>query len=293
MKTLFTAANISRQAYHQWQHRKVQQPYRTDKEAVLALAKQIRKKYLPGSSARQVYSFIRKTPDLSTQLIGWGKHDFENLCLNNGLRVKKLRFIPKTTQHGAYVFPNRIAGKEINDINTIFVSDISYIYGIEGKLIGYVTTLMDLYSRFLVGLSFSQTMQAIETSVPVLKQAIRLREKNALHGSFFHSDGGKQYIYKEFISLLNQQYMTSSMAKSCYENPFAEALNDTLKNHMLFDMNINSFYQLKKKENFIKNVYNYNKIHTGIGGLTPAEYEQQLKTLKPCQRTNLIIKEIL
>ena len=87
------------------------------------------------------------------------------------MRVFKARFKPKTTIRGEYVFPNKIQGIEINDINRIWVSDISYIFSSKGNLIGYATSLIDLYSRILLGLNFPQTMTAEDTSIAVLKQA--------------------------------------------------------------------------------------------------------------------------
>ena len=65
-----------------------------------------------------------------------------------------------------------------------------------------------------------------------------------------------------------------------------------MKNHILPQFDINSFYQLKKQEKFIKYAYNNYKPHTGIERFTPVDYEQHIKKLKPFQRTNLEIKVI-
>jgi len=186
---------------------------------------------------------------------------------------------------------NLIEGMVITDINLIWVSDICYIFGDNGKLVGYATSLIDLYSRMLLGLHFSTTMRAIDTSVAVLKQALKTRPKSSIINTIFHSDGGKQYIYKPFLNMLGPN-IQSSMAENCYENPHAESFNDTLKNHILLEFDINSFSQLKKREKFIKYSYNNYKVHTSIERFTPVEYEQHIKNLKPCQRTKLEIKII-
>jgi len=292
MEQLYNAAGLTRQAFHKWLIPTTRQIERTPVKLVLELAHYVRKTYLPGSSAREVYAFIRKRKELSPRLIGWGKHTFENLCLSNGLRIISARFRPKTTVRGDYVFPNRIEGMTITDINLIWVSDICYIFNNSGKLIGYATSLIDLYSRLLLGLQFSKTMRAIDTSVAVLKQAFKYRDKSSLINTIFHSDGGKQYIYKPFLKSLGTANIQSSMAENCYENPHAESFNDTLKNHILLQFDINSFSQLKKQEKFIKHSYNNYKVHTGIQRFTPIEYEQHIKVLKPFQRTKLEIKII-
>ncbi len=292
MEQLYSAAGAFRQAFHQWMHPSEVRTLKTPQAMVLELAWYVRRNFLPGSSAREVYAFIRKTPGLDSKLNGWGKHSFEKMCLDNGLRMVRLRPVPKTTIHGGFVFDNLIAGAKIRGINKIRVSDICYIFGDGGKLVGYATALIDVYGRLLLGLHFSETMRAIDTTIPVLEQALQMRTGVDLSDDIMHSDGGKQYIEGQFLKLLRPQSMRSSMAKNCYENAFAESFNDTLKNHMLTDFTINSFAQLKEQGQFIKYAYNNNKPHTGIGRLTPVEYEKYIANLKSCQRTCVEIKVI-
>lgn len=291
MEALFEVSGISRQAFHQWRIRKNCPSKATTQDRVISIAKQVRAQYLPGSSARVVYTYIRnKHPKLNAELKGWGKHRFESLCLKNGLRIETKRFIPKTTVHGDFCYPNLVEGLKISDINTVWVSDICYIFGKNGRLIGYATTLIDIYSRLLLGLSFSNSMRAFETANTVLAQAANYRKLKCYKKLIFHSDGGKQFIETQFINTLRSLNIQSSMAENCYENAFAEAFNDTLKNHILFDLNLNSFSQLKKHEQFVKQTYNLNKPHSSLNGLTPVEFELNLLNLQPCQRTILEIK---
>ena len=293
MEALYEAAGISRQAFHNWLRPSALDLIRTPEKLVVEMAKNVRKQFLPGSSARSVYFYIRKKhQDYNSMLLGWGKHAFEALCLVNGLRIETKRFVPKTTIRGDYVFDNLIEGVQIDDINRIWVSDICYIYGSNGQLVGYATSLIDLYSRFLLGLSFSISMHAAVTSQEVIKQAVEIRNITRFDNLIFHSDGGKQYIEKIFLKALRSRNIQSSMADNCYENAFAESFNDILKNHMLNDININSFVQLKEAQNFIKHCYNYNRNHSGSLNLTPSEYEKHILTLQQCQRTNLKIKVI-
>jgi len=292
MELLYASASITRQAFHQWARASNSQLEASPEKLVLELASYIRTQFLPGSGARELYAFIRGRADLTQLLRGWGKHRFEALCLQNGLRIIPAKFRPKTTIRGAYTFPNLIEGRIIFDINKIWVSDISYIFNPLGALVGYATSLIDIYSRRLLGLEFSQTMKAVDTVVPVINQAFKIRKQTTFPNTTFHSDAGSQYIATTFLNKLNKAKICSSMARNCYENPFAEAFNDTLKNHVLPDLDFNSFVQLKKYQSFICYAYNQNKPHTAIHPFTPIEYEKQILNLKTYQRTPLKIKVI-
>ena len=293
MEDIYWAAGLSRQSVHRYERLKAKPDERISASEVVQIAQKVRREHLPGAGARAIYGYITdKLPTQKEQLKGWGKHRFEKICLEKGLRIDVQRFVPKTTQRGDFVFDNLIAGTQINDINRIWVSDISYIYGSPGGLLGYMTSLLDVYSRRLLGLTFSQTMHAAVTSQEVLNQAFDVRAKARLENLIFHSDAGKQYIKKDFLESLRTHQIKSSMAKNCFENPFAEAFNDTLKNHLLHDQIINSFQQLKAKETFIKDAYNLNKKHSSLPNMTPCEYEYYILNLEPCQRTTLKIKVI-
>ena len=293
MEAFYEVAGISRQAFHAWLRPTAKQQARTPQHLVVEMARNVRRQYLPGAGAREVYYYIRnRHKTYGSMLLGWGKHSFEALCLLSGLRIEHRRFVPKTTVRGDFVFPNRIEGLEISDVNLIWVSDICYLYGSNGLLLGYATSLLDLYSRKLLGLTFSQTMHAAVTSQEVLRQAYTERAKNKMPNLIFHSDGGKQYIETKFLDALRQRHVQSSMAESCYENAFAEAFNDILKNHILYDLDLNSFAQLKKQEHFVKKCYNHHRPHNSLHRMTPVEFEQHILTLQPGQRTLLKVKVI-
>lgn len=292
MEQLYKIAGLSRQAFHKWQHPSESTLERTPEDAVLDLAKHIRQNYLPGFSARMIYDFIRTREEYDTQLKGWGKHTFEKLCLENGFRLVKPRPFIKTTQRGSYVFPNLISNMKIDNINRIWVSDMCYIFDGTHHPIGYATTMMDIYSRRLLGLTFSKRLTAEQTCQVVINQALIIRDIKKYDNLIFHSDGGKQYIETDFIKTLRNHKIKSSMAKNALENGFAESLNDVLKNSYIRGLDVNSFDELKNNEDFIKYSYNHYKPHSGIDKYNPIEYEQYINTLQPYQRTKLLIKEI-
>ena len=293
MDTLYDVAQISCQAFNKWLRTIQSSPRLTDAQ-IVEMARKVRKEHLPGSSARVVYSFLRQNlTEESSKLKRCGKHTFERICLANGMRIEFRRFVPKTTERGDFVYKNLVSGTILNDINQVWVSDISYIFGDNGKLVGYSTTIIDLYSKRLLGLEFSETMRASHTVQQAFNKASKSREISTYKDLIFHSDGGKQYIEGNFIKTLRDHGIQSSMAENCFENASAEAFNDTLKNHMLIEFTINSIYQLKQLESKLTHCYNNNKPHTSLAGRTPLQFEIEIKDIPLHRRPQLKVADQL
>ena len=311
MTLFFEIAGTSRQAFSQWKQPSVASMGRVSDAMVVEIATCIRKTQLPGASIRSVYEYIcEKKPDLKALLKGCGKHRFERVCFAYGMRVEFKRFIPKTTVKGNFQFDNKIAGMELDGTVIILVCDICYIHGSNGKLLGYATLVTNLYTKLLLGLTFSRNMQSVETAHVVMYQAIKALKLKKLKRTkecsdpkgdtviYFHSDGGKQFIEKKFLNMLADYGIESSMAGCCYENATAEAMNDILKNHMLPEFTINSFHKLKELETFILNCYNNNRVHGKLRHpltnkkMTPSAYANLISNIQPCQRTKLKVKAV-
>jgi len=81
--------------------------------------------------------------------------------------------------------------------NKAYVSDITYIWTQEGWL--YLTVMIDLFSRKVVGWHMSPRMTA-DTVCMALNMAIGLR--NPEKGLMVHSDRGSQYASQQYQSIL-------------------------------------------------------------------------------------------
>lgn len=102
-----------------------------------------------------------------------------------------------------------------------WVSDLTYIHTKEGWL--YLTTVIDLFDRKVIGWSFSGGMTAQETVIPAWRMACQNRPiKDKL---IFHSDRGVQYACKAFRNLLTNPLITQSMSRkgNCWDNAVAES----------------------------------------------------------------------
>jgi len=109
-----------------------------------------------------------------------------------------------------------------------WVSDITYIKTRQGWL--YLTTVIDLGDRKIIGWALSVTMQAIDTVIPAFKMAQMTRP--ITQELIFHSDRGAQYACNEFRCLLEKNALiirSMSRKGNCWDNAVAESFFKTLK----------------------------------------------------------------
>lgn len=112
--------------------------------------------------------------------------------------------------------------------NEKWVSDISYILTKEGWT--YLTVIVDLFDRMVVGWTLSSDMSTENTTIKCLKIAMERRtiDKSLL----FHSDRGVQYCSSSFRDVLakNPRIIQSMSRKgNCWDNAVAESFFKTLK----------------------------------------------------------------
>ncbi|OEJ99248.1 integrase [Flavivirga aquatica] len=160
-----------------------------------------------------------------------------------------------------------------------WVSDITYIQ-IAGKW-NYVTTILDLADRKIVAWTLSDDMTTENTVYKTWLKAIQIRQITLNH--VFHSDRGVQYASNKMKNLFTSNLkITQSMSRkgNCWDNAVAESFFKTLKyectNRYVFKSRL---FAHKIIENYI-NWYNYERLHSSIGYLTPAEMELKIRMKK-------------
>ncbi len=115
--------------------------------------------------------------------------------------------------------------------NTKYVGDITYLPCGDGEFL-YLATVIDCYSRRLVGWSIADHMRT-ELVENALGAAALTR--GSLAGAIFHSDHGSQYTAKDFAALCTSLGVTQSMGAvgTSADNALAESFNATLKRETL------------------------------------------------------------
>ncbi len=219
----------------------------------------------PGVAARQLYLILQ--PE------NIGRDKFENLCFDHGFKLERPRAYRRTTDStGVIRFPNLILGIEFNGLNQAWVSDITY-YQI-GDRFYYLTFIMDIFSRKIVGYSVSKRLFTIHTTIPALRMALHDRKPSA--GLIFHSDGGGQYYCKSFLKITEDYKIKNSMCDVVYENPHAERINGTIKNQYLKGYNPQHYNSLKEFTKRAINNYNQIKPHASLKKQSPVAFEKLL-----------------
>lgn len=161
---------------------------------------------------------------------------------------------------------------QVKEKNKAWVSDITYIRTGEGWL--YLTTVIDLFDRKVIGWSLSDTMRAKDTSIAALRMARLHRPLNENDRVIFHSDRGIQYACEEFASIVGKNITRSMRVKgNCYDNAVAESFFKTLKTELIYQ-NKYKTREIAKTSVFeyIEAFYNTHRRHSALGNLTIKEY---------------------
>ena len=193
--------------------------------------------------------------------------------------VQKRRFrVTTNSKHDYPVWPNVLDRKfVVEKPNTVWVSDITYIWTQEGWL--YLATVLDLFSRGVVGLAMDKTM-ADTLTTQAMKQAILRR--SPVKGLICHTDRGSQYAGHNFKAILSQHEFVGSMSRkgNCWDNAVAESFFHTLKVELVHRNRFRTREEAKRKIfEYVELYYNRKRAHSTLGFLSPAEYERRARSL--------------
>jgi putative transposase len=157
----------------------------------------------------------------------------------------------------------------------VWVSDITYIHTKEGFL--YLTTVIDLYDRKIIGWSLSETMSTEATILSAWRMATRNR--NVEQGLIFHSDRGVQYANNKFTNVLNSyKKITRSMSRkgNCWDNAVAESFFKSLKTELIYGNKLISKEQMKLEIfEYIEIWYNKKRRHSALNYANIDEFNNQ------------------
>lgn len=229
--------------------------------------------------SREIYGSYRTQKKLEREGLFYSRSYIGLLMKEMGLRsVLKRKFVITTDSNHQYL----IAKNELNrDFYTLklgekWVSDITYIRVNDDW--NYLTTIIDLADRKVVGWSLSEDMTTQNT---VMKAWIEARKTRGIcNGFIFHSDRGVQYASNKMTNLFNfNMKTTQSMSRkgNCWDNAVAESFFKTIKYEWLYRFKFTSYNQLFESIEDYINWYNTERLHSSLGYLSPLEKEMNLR----------------
>ena len=225
------------------------------------------------------YGYRRVTKELKRRHIIVNHKKVLKTMRNHDLLCKKRRLFVKTTdsKHGLPVYPNLTRGLEIVQPNQLWAADITYVQLSNGFV--YLAVILDVFSRKCIGWQLSRNIDA-QLCIDALAKAFEERDGADLTGLTHHSDQGVQYASNEYTAALKERGIAISMSRrgNPYDNAFAESFMKTFKYEEVYMSEYESYNDaLNNIERFIEQVYNQKRLHSGIGYMPPAEFEQQYK----------------
>jgi putative transposase len=262
---------LTRQAYYQhfWQA----EASSIEESLVLEKVHAIRKDHRVMGGRKlyeKLYSFLLE------HQIKMGRDAFFDLLAKNNLLVKKRRrrFMTTFSNHWLKKWPNLIREMEINRINQLWVSDITY-WKI-GERYSYISLITDAYSHKIVGYHLAQTLESVET-IKALHMAMNQLPNQLLATLIHHSDRGVQYCSENYIKLLQNRGIKISMTENGdpLENAIAERINGILKSEYLKHYQSKTIQQANELLDSAVKLYNQDRPHFSIGLLTPEKVHSE------------------
>lgn len=185
----------------------------------------------------------------------------------------KRRFVPTTdSRHAFAVYPNLLKEQHLTGINQAWVADITYIR--LPRRFCFLAAVLDAYSRRCVGYKLSPD---IDTALTLAALEMALADRRPQPGLIHHSDRGVQYASSAYVQRLEAAGARVSMSAkgNPYDNAKAESFFRTLKHEEVYLSDYEDYSDaLRGIEHFIADVYNTKRLHSSLGYLPPAEFEE-------------------
>jgi len=265
LAALCRVLRVSKSGYYDWRGRPESPRRRQNRE----LAVHIRVAY---TRSRKTYGRRRIHAQLQKDGVPCSRNRVARLMRQEGLCARSKRSFRTTTdsKHPFPVAENRLK-RDFKAIapNQVWLSDITYLRTEEGW--EYLATVMDLYSRKIVGWALASTL-ARSLTLKALEMATLQRQPQP--GLIHHSDRGVQYACVDYQAALQRWGIIPSMSRKAdpWDNAPKESFFRTLKGE-LEEHHKTRAQARRNLFEYIEVFYNRQRLHSALGYQTPVAFE--------------------
>ncbi len=221
------------------------------------------------------------SPRVHRELVDRGYRCCENtvakIMKQEGIRARsrrKFRIATTDSNHDLPIAPNLLKQEFSADWpDSIWLTDITYIKTQQETT--YLCTILDLYSRRIIGWQTSRSMH-VQLVLDALQQAVDLRAPRP--GLIVHSDRGSQFASLAFQTRLDKYGIVQSMSRkgNCYDNAPMESFFRSFKVEEVYWSDYETHEEATQATgNYIERFYNRTRRHSSLGYVSPIDFEKK------------------
>ena len=219
--------------------------------------------------SKKRYGSPRIFEDLVEQNVRISRKRVARLMRQDGLKARPRKRYKCTTMsdHDQPIAANLLDRQFAAEApNQRWVCDTSeFVIGESGKL--YLASILDLYSRFIVGWALSAVNDR-HLTLKALDMALKRRCPEA--GLLHHSDQGSTYASEDYRAALEAHGITCSMSRraNCYDNAVMESFFSTVKSELGERFESHGVAKMELFD-YIEVFYNQRRRHSTLGQIRP------------------------
>lgn len=263
---------VSRSGFYAWRKRPPSEHDRRDAQLGVEVAAIF-------EESRGTYGSPRVHAELQRRDVLVGRGRIARIMQEKGLLARPPKRTRKTTESDDRLpVANNVLERRftVSEPNRVWVTDITYVRTREGWL--YLAVIIDLFSRRVIGWAAADHLRT-DLVIEALANALGLRVPEA--GLVHHSDRGCQYASDVYRVTLERHGIVCSMSRkgNCWDNAVVESFFSTLKTELIHRRGWATHREARSAiAEWIEVFYNRHRIHSTLGYLSPADFENNHRT---------------